>query len=286
MTLRRAPLFAQALLEKLDVRGVPDVRQIAAGLGVEVEEADANTFDGALVRFKGSIEGVIAIRKSIRETGRKNFTIAHELGHLLLPGHDESTVCQAGDVETWDEGLSNQELEANEFAGELLLPTTLIRSAVGRGKPTFEAIDAVARTYATTLTATAYRFMEETSHASALVWSHAGVAKWCKRSQEFDRWIRLGERLDARTFASNCFDGNAIPTRPERVQAEAWLEGSNPSAATVFEETRCMKWYDGALTLLWIAEPFPESRSVDGDPDTDLDPDEFTLRRKRWPGKR
>ena len=71
MTLRRAPLFAQALLEKLDVRGVPDVRQIASALGIEVEEADANTFDGALVRFKGSIEGAIAVRKSIREIGQK-----------------------------------------------------------------------------------------------------------------------------------------------------------------------------------------------------------------------
>lgn len=285
MTLRRAPLFAQALLEKLDVRGVPDVRQIATALGVEVEEADAHTFDGALVRFKGSIEGAIAIRKSIREIGRKNFTIAHELGHLLLPGHDESTVCQASDVETWDEGLSKQELEANEFAGELLLPTTLIRTAVGGGKPTFKSIDAVARTYATTPTATAYRFMEETSHASAIVWSQAGVAKWCKRSEEFNQWIRLGERLDQRTFASNCFDGQVVPTRPERVQAEAWLEGSTPRGATVFEETRCMKWYDGALTLLWISEPFSEPRT-DGDPEADLDPDEFTLRRKRWPGKR
>lgn len=285
MTLRRAPLFAQALLEKLDVRGVPDVRQIAAALGVEIEEADANTFDGALVRFKGSIEGAIAVRKSIREIGRKNFTIAHELGHLLLPGHDESTVCKADDVETWDEGVSKLELEANEFAGELLLPTTLIRSLVSESQPTFEAIDAIATTYATSLTATAYRFIEETSHASALVWSHAGVSKWCKRSEEFDRWIRLNERLDRRTFASDCFEGNAVPTRPERVLAEAWLEGNSPSEATVFEETRCMKWYDGALTLLWIAEPSSETQSTHGDPEADLNPEEFTLRRKRWPGR-
>jgi hypothetical protein len=283
VTLRRAPLFAQALLEKLDVRGVPDVRQIASALGVEVEEADAHTFDGALVRFKRSIEGVIAIRKSIREIGRKNFTIAHELGHLLLPGHDESTVCHASDVETWDDSLSKQELEANEFAGELLLPSTLIQKVVSQGRPTFEAIDAIATTYATSLTATAYRFIEETSHASALVWSHAGVARWCKRSEEFDQLIRLGEPLDHRTFASNCFDGNATPTRPERVQAEAWLEGSATSDATVFEETRCMKWYNGALTLLWIAEPFPESQSADEGPEAALDPHDFTLRRTRWP---
>ena len=66
-------------------------------------------------------------------------------------------------------------------------------------------------------------------------------------------------------------------------RAEAWLEGNSPREATVFEETRCMKWYDGALTLLWIAEPPSESPSPHGDPEADLDPEEFTLRRKRWP---
>jgi hypothetical protein len=30
------------------------------------------------------------IRKSIREAGRKNFTLAHEIGHFLLPGHDQT----------------------------------------------------------------------------------------------------------------------------------------------------------------------------------------------------
>jgi hypothetical protein len=272
-------------LERLNVQGFPNVRQIADTLGVEVEEADAHSFDGALVRIQGSLEGAIAVRRSIREIGRKNFTIAHELGHLLLPGHDQSTVCGAGDIESWDETVAEREREANEFAGELLLPTTAIRHFVAGKKPTFEAIEALAQSTATSLTATAYRFIEETSHASAIVWSHKGVTKWCKRSEEFDQWIRLGERLDSRTFASDCFKERATPAKPERVEAEAWVEGRVPRDAKLFEETRCMQWYEGALSLLWIAEPFSDS-SQDADQDGELDPDEFTMRRTKWPTKR
>ena len=284
MTLRRAPLFARALLERLNVQGFPDVRQIADTLGVEVEEADAHSFDGALVRLQGSLEGAIAVRRSIREIGRKNFTIAHELGHLLLPGHDQSTVCGAGDIETWDESVAEREREANEFAGELLLPSTAIRQLVAGKEPTFEAIEALAQSTATSLTATAYRFIEETSHASAIVWSHKGVTKWCKRSEEFDQWIRLGEPLDSRTFACDCFKEGVPPAKAERVEADAWLENRVPWGATMFEETRCMKWYEGALSLLWIPQPFSGSNS--SDEDEALEPDAFTLRRKQWPSKR
>ena len=60
---------------RIVVQGFPDVRQIADTLGVEVEEAEAHSFDGALVRLQGSLEGAIAVRRSIREVGRKNFTI-------------------------------------------------------------------------------------------------------------------------------------------------------------------------------------------------------------------
>src|SRR5947209_1730904 len=128
--LTRPALIAQALLEELALEGAPDVRAVAGALGVGIEEADVESFDGALVRVKGSTEGLIAVRQTIREGGKKNFTIAHELGHLLLPGHDESTVCLQTEVETWDSGLPKQELEANEFAGELLMQTHLLARLV------------------------------------------------------------------------------------------------------------------------------------------------------------
>lgn len=278
-------LIAQALLEELNVDGVPDVRAVASALAVGIEEADVS-FDGALVRIKGSTEGLIAVRQSIREVGRKNFTIAHELGHLLLPGHDESTVCMQTDVETWETGLPRQELEANEFAGELLLPTRIVSSLFSREKPSFELIESVAQKFSTSLTATAYRFVELTGHACALVWSERGAAKWFARSAEFVHWIRLRERLDARTLAADCFANQHASDGQERVSASAWLQGHVPDDAQLLEQTRCMPSYSGALTLLWLPEPFTNDSATDGEMLEELSPEDFGLRRKKWPGKR
>jgi hypothetical protein len=234
-----------------------------------------------LVRIKGSTEGFIAVRETIREVGKKNFTIAHELGHLLLPGHDESTVCLQGDVEAWDVGLSKQELEANEFAGELLLPTRLIQKLLSTDKPSFELIESLATRFSTSLTATAYRFAEATSHACAVVWSERGSTKWFVRSEEFRHWIQMHQSLDRRTLAVECFSSEGAPRSQEKVSASAWLVGDIPEGAMVVEHTRCMPSYGGALTLLWLPEPFATNR--DGDEMLEeLGTHEFGVRRKRW----
>ena len=276
-------LVARALLDELLVKGVPDVRAVAAGLGVEVEEADVDSFDGALVRVKGTTEGLIAVRRSIKEAGRKNFTIAHELGHLLLPGHDESIVCRQGEVEAWDgKTLSPQEIEANVFAGELLLPTPVLAQRVIGREPSFDLVEQLARQFSTSLTATAYRVVEVTSCACAVVWSEDGVTKWCKRSVEFAPWIKLRERLDKRTFASDCFVGTAVPNKAHSVSADAWLDGALPARATLLEETRCMPSYSAALSLLRLAGPFDTDPYRADEMLADLDPDDFSLKRRRW----
>lgn len=282
----RSALIAQALLEELALAGAPDVRAVASALGVGIEEADVESFDGALVRVKGSTEGLIAIRQTIRESGKKNFTIAHELGHLLLPGHDESTVCLQTDVETWDTGLPQQEKEANEFAGELLMPTQALAKFLPGRQPSFDLIEQLAREFSTSLTATAYRFVEVTGHSCAVVWSERGVVKWFKRSEEFVYWVRLRERLDQRTLASDCFQRVEVPQPAERVVASAWLEGRLPDDATVLEQTRCMPHYSGALTLLWLPKPVDNDPRQDDDLLAELNPEDFGLRRKTWPRAR
>jgi hypothetical protein len=282
----RPSLIAQALLEELAVGGAPDVRAVASALGVGIEEADVDSFDGALVRVKGSAEGLIAVRQTIREPGKKNFTIAHELGHLLLPGHDESTVCLQTEVETWDTGVPQQEVEANEFAGELLMPTQVLAKLLLGRQPSFDLVEDLAREFSTSLTATAYRFVEATGHACAVVWSEGGTAKWFKRSEEFTHWVRLRERLDRRTFASNCLRGAAVPVSAESVPASAWLEGRLPDDATVLEQTRCMPSYSGALSLLWLPKPFDSDRHQDDELLAEFNSEDFSLRRKTWPRKK
>lgn len=275
-------VYASALLEQLGINEVPDVRDIAAKLKVGIEEADVSGFDGALVRVKGTAIGTIAIRQSIREVGRKNFTIAHEIGHLILPGHDESAVCGKEQVEAWDPKLPATELEANQFAGELMIPARMVERVFGTPEPSLEMAEGIASTFSASLTASAYRFVELTSYRCALVWSSSGQVRWFKGSAEFAQWVRTREQVDKRTFAYGCFLGTAPPRSWEAVPANAWLGGSYSDDAVVLEQSVAMPFYDGVLTLLWIRDAI-EARHDDNDELLEpLDPNDFGLGRKRW----
>src|SRR5439155_21592204 len=77
-----------------------DVEAIAALRGAYVREEALEGCDGRLV--KRGRQGIISVKVSIIEPGRKRFTIAHELGHFEL--HDagaELIVCVEKDCQQW-----------------------------------------------------------------------------------------------------------------------------------------------------------------------------------------
>ena len=106
--IKVAPVSLQQVIEHLQTSYTLDVRRIevsqrVSGLIVVCKEVDS---EYATIGFNGDLPWC-----------RRRFTIAHEIGHLLL-GH----TCTGGH----DDG-SHNETEANIFAGELLVPTTFIK---------------------------------------------------------------------------------------------------------------------------------------------------------------
>jgi hypothetical protein len=143
---------AQALLrdfeERYDAAEAPPVpveRVARSLLGLFVDEADdiralpgAPTDQGRLSGMLDSEEMVVWVDRdeARRSPGRRRFTIAHEIGHLLLhvPTSREVFYDRAADIQEIDEGppdgqlpeLGRREREANVFARELLMPETLV----------------------------------------------------------------------------------------------------------------------------------------------------------------
>jgi hypothetical protein len=90
--------------------------------------------------------------------------------------------------------------------------------------------------------------------------------------------------VDERTFAHDAFRGTQVPQRPEPAPVDAWLDGHFEKGATVLEQSRSMPHYGGVLTLLWLKER-PEVSDDEAGIEP-LDPNEFGLGRRAWPGKR
>jgi Zn-dependent peptidase ImmA (M78 family) len=118
---------ANSVLLCADVARPPiDVESIARILGVVVHKRG--------IGFAGSVDStidppVIEV-KADDALVRQRFTLAHELGHLLLHPigvrRRDSTYARQGET---------MEQEANEFAASLLIPLWLLEPVVTRSKP-------------------------------------------------------------------------------------------------------------------------------------------------------
>ena len=73
---------------------------------------------------------------------RQRFTVAHELGHLILSnGQKMEALEEIIDLKT----KSRAEVEANNFAAELLMPTKLLRNTLKKGS--LNSIEALAKQF-------------------------------------------------------------------------------------------------------------------------------------------
>jgi len=68
-------------------------------------------------------EKALVILNLNQSENRKRFTLAHELGHLIIPWHVGLVSCHTNSNYEVNSSYSKMESEANSFAAELLMPT-------------------------------------------------------------------------------------------------------------------------------------------------------------------
>lgn len=280
-----AKTFASELVATLKLTAPVEPGEVARLLGLEVQYCNASAFDGALVCSKDNRIGTILVKDSIREPGRIRFTIAHEIAHYVLPHHGANgSICRPKDVESWDESLPEEECEANVFAGELLIPESLLEDSVSRNRPTFHMIRDLSRTFETSLTASAYRTMGLTTFRAAIVWSTDGVIRWFKAADEFQAFIAVHECVSEGTYAHDCFQALKVPDDLKSVKADLWLSPSRRrSPEYILEHSIWLPSYNSVLTLLYIEEVGASLVDEGEEALEELRPEDFTLNRSKWP---
>lgn len=248
--------------------------QIVSDLGLSIDDL-TNSFEdicwarGAYVQYapleraearitmNGDRAIITANPEGIYKT-RLRFAVAHELGHFEL--HRKLQLefnCDRYDMNEWfaQQDSKRREIEANEFAAELLLPTEFFKPDIVTAKPSLKLLETLSEKYHTSLTATARRFIDLTPEACALVIFDRNriLCHWRSKFFSDQGYFVNPGKLNALTYAFDAAQGKPVPDYMSSVDVTSWFEVRSYLAdETIKEQSKFSPIYDKGMALLWI----------------------------------
>lgn len=166
MSAAQAREAAQSVLKEHGITSAPvPVDRIARQLGVRVQFAPLDNDLSGMAHIRGGI--VVVGVNSLHAPNRQRFTLAHELGHVILHRPILESAVHVDRVLLRDRnsstGTDQQEIEANAFASELLMPTDILETMLGGRQVILdddEEIAALAKKFRVSESAMRFRFFK------------------------------------------------------------------------------------------------------------------------------
>lgn len=219
-----------------------------------VQEIPLSNCDGRMVMKNG--KSIVSLNSNIEFPQRKRFVLAHELGHILLHGGVAATF--SDDYSTL-EGYKHgqQEVEANNFASELLMPSGLFKAACFKKKFSPDLLRQLADTFNTSITSTVYRYIELGSHPICAFFSKDSKIVFWKKSQEF--YYKIPDRnklsIPSDSVANEFYVYNKIYRKEDSAQEitkSTWFELREYEKDTpMFEFCIITPAYNTVLSVIW-----------------------------------
>jgi Zn-dependent peptidase ImmA (M78 family) len=194
---KRGSLKAKELLEEIgfdDITNLP-MSTLVSGLGATLIIEPLKNSDGKIIR--GNSKTLIKVNSEIPYEEKKRFTIAHEVGHLLL--HDKLDLevhNENSNTLNWFKSVENQakkgiqEWEANDFASELLMPEELIIKETRGEYFSPELIKKLSIRFKTSLTSVIYRLARLDIYPLFVVFTSNGTVRNWLKSESLKVWAK------------------------------------------------------------------------------------------------
>lgn len=266
---------AREVLAELGISAYPiQPDDIAQKKGLVIESRNdfpAGVF-GALWR-SGNDFGII-VSSACPTPGHRRFTIAHELGHYHVDGHVEQLFASGNAVAPslgghFRDQRDPVEVEADAFAGELLVPTAFARALVDGAPLGMHAVMRLRDTFDVSLSCAAIRLAQLADEALVVVLSKDGVIEWTARSGALwnqGGWARRSWKKEwtprgsgTRRLAADAARRRAGAADGSELLACEWCDGAPPTAVAV-EESVGLGEYERVLTVVRFPDlPDPDT---------------------------
>lgn len=148
----------------------------------EIKPLETQAFEGALITDTSRSSGIVLVNQN-RPRQRQRFTIAHELGHFLIPTHipheEGKFLCSREDMQQLSakehDRRARMEVEANRFASLILIPPPHLRLQLRQCRaPDLQHIPQLARMFDVSKQAMARAYAEYHEEPIAIVVTHEG----------------------------------------------------------------------------------------------------------------
>lgn len=267
-------LVAEAVLAQISDVSIPiPVEEIAYAVDIrEIRTERLGGLEGALVTDSPEKADASILVNLNSPPERRRYTVGHELGHYLLPLHVPSSTgsrCTSDDMRrtsaTTNSGRRRskaidksvrEEIQANEFAAELLLPRKLFRLDLQRRELDLSHVCEIAVRYAMSKEATARRYVMLHDEPSAVVFSKSGVVRYVIRHEEFP-WVdvRPGGPVPKDSITARWRKAGDGVSDWDELEAGIWV--SDETHETLLEQTLIQR-HEYQMTLLAFGEEVDE----------------------------
>ncbi len=238
----------------LDDISTVDIKDLIIYHNGMVKETDLKHCDGRLVMKQG--RSIVSVDSKIEFPQRKRYVLAHELGHILLHADKEASFTDDdGTLEGYKNGP--QEIEANDFAAELLMPAHLFQEGCYKKMFSPDLIRELADRFNTSLTSIVYRFVDLGNYPIAAFYSKNGKSCYWKKSNDMKYKIPDRNKLNVPgdSVANEFFLYNRIYSKKDAVQEitkTTWFElGKYDQDSPMFEFCIVTPRYNSVLSVVW-----------------------------------
>ncbi|NWF89101.1 MAG: ImmA/IrrE family metallo-endopeptidase [Ignavibacteriaceae bacterium] len=229
-----------------------ELEVIAFDRGLIIQEKELTGCEGRLVNNKTN--GLIIVKKSIRESGKKRFIIAHEIGHFeLQKGKNNINLCEESSFINWNKN-GPQENEANVFASEMLFPKNIFLEFCKGKYFSKDLIIDLADNFECSLSATALRYADIGNIPIAVIFSQNKQIKWYRCHKDFPfQFVDLRIPVNSFSFALDYYNRKDIPDDPQEIISDAWFtkDFRFKSQHKLFEQNIPFSSYNAVLSLVW-----------------------------------
>ena len=241
------PVPLKSLCEQLDV--------------TSIKPLTTDAFEAALITDEHKAEGAIVYARG-RSTARTRFSIAHELGHFLIPSHrpaaDGPTHCTLDNLRMIDAREKDEqrqvEAEANRFAAHLLMPPKRLRTEILKSDTTLQAIVALSERFGVSKEAMARMWVAQHPEPVAIIISRYNRIERYYRGDDFP-W--LATNPGAAVPTGSTADGLALAvgsySEIDEIEPDVWI-GDRAARNVLALDEQVLAQQSGFAMILLIAD--------------------------------